>query len=305
MVAIATGHHSRQTGKLIVLDPSRGRQENEGVQLVAPVRDTPAVKVDAYGQSGELFQYPYPLDERQFLVAWHPLGWAWTDRHGPRFGLYWMAGDGRRERLVADPILPCGQPIPVRPRTRGVRPVQVDYRRNDGTCYIQDVYAGPGLTGVPRGTVKRVRVVSLDFRAAGIGSNRNGGPGGGALISTPVAIGNGTWDPKIILGDATVYDDGSAMFRVPARTPIYFQLLDQRGRMIQSMRSWTTLQPGENASCVGCHEHKNQTPLTHPPVTIAIGRGVEQLRPFCDEPRRLQLPPRHPADPRSKMRRVP
>ena len=69
---------------------------------------------------------------------------------------------------------------------------------------MQDVYAGPGLAGVPRGTIKTLRVVSITFRAAGIGNNNNGGPGGGALISTPVAIGNGAWDPKVILGDATV-----------------------------------------------------------------------------------------------------
>ncbi len=64
VLAIATGHHARQTGKLIEIDPSQGRQENEGVQLVAPVRRTPRVRVDAYGQEGELFQYPYPLSEQ-------------------------------------------------------------------------------------------------------------------------------------------------------------------------------------------------------------------------------------------------
>ena len=36
VVAIATGHHSRQMGKLIVIDPARGRQENAGVQLDRP-----------------------------------------------------------------------------------------------------------------------------------------------------------------------------------------------------------------------------------------------------------------------------
>jgi hypothetical protein len=113
-------------------------------------------------------------------VAYHPVGWAWADRRGPRFALYWMSRDGRRERLVADAALPCGQPIPVAPRKMGMRPSRVDYRRDDATCYVQDVHAGPGLAGVARGTVKRLRVVSLDFRAAGIGSNGSVGPGGAA-----------------------------------------------------------------------------------------------------------------------------
>jgi hypothetical protein len=286
VVAIASGHHSRQTGKLILIDPARGRQENEGVQLIAPIRETPAVKVDAYGQQGELFQYPYPLSTTEFLVAYHPVGWAWQERFGPRTSVYFMTIDGRRELLACDARLPCGQAIPVRKRqTRRTRPSLVDHSRSEGTCYVQDVYLGPGLAGVPRGTIKTLRVVSLDFRVAGIGSNRNSGPGGGALISTPVAIGNGAWDPKIILGDATVHDDGSAFFSMPARTPAYFQLLDHQGRMVQTMRSWTTLQPGENASCVGCHEHKNSTPAATRPLTAALGAGAESLRPFYGEPR--------------------
>ncbi len=291
-LAIATGHHSRQTGKLILIDPAKGRQENTGVQLVAPVRDTPAVKVDAFGQHGELFQYPYPLSETEFLVTYHPVGWQWkVGSLGPRFGIYFMTIDGRRELLVSDPELPCSQPVPLRPReVHHARPSLVDYRESEGTCYVQDVYAGPGLAGVPRGTIKKLRVVALDFRAAGVGSNRNGGPGGGALVSTPVAIGNGAWDPKIVLGDATVEEDGSAFFRLPARTPVYFQLLDKNGRLVQTMRSWTTIQPGENASCVGCHEHKNSAPLADLPLKAALKAGPKKLMAFYGEPRGFSFP---------------
>ena len=287
VLAIATGHHSRQTGKLIVIDPAKGRQENAGTQLVAPLRDTPAVKVDALGQKGELFQYPYPLGETEYLVTYHPVGWPWAQGAlGPRFGIYFMTIDGRRELLVSDPRLPCSQSVPVQPRnSRWPRPSLVDYRQTSGTCYVQDVHAGPGLNGVPRGTVKSLRVVSIEYRAAGVGSNSNGGPGGGALISTPVAIGNGAWDPKIILGDATVYEDGSVFFQVPARKPVYFQLLDEQDRLIQTMRSWTTIQPGENASCVGCHEHKNSSPVSDLPLTLALQKGAEDLKPFYGEAR--------------------
>ena len=50
------------------------------------------------------------------------------------------------------------------------------------------------------------------------------------MSSTPVSIGNGTWDTKVVLGDAAVRKDGSACFTVPARTPVYFQALDEKGR---------------------------------------------------------------------------
>lgn len=294
VVAIATGHHSRQTGKLIVIDPALGRQENEGVQLVAPVRATQAVQIDAYGQGGELFQYPYPLGEREYLVTWHPVGWPWSHEPlGPRMGIYLMTADGHRERLVDDARLPCNRPVPIRPRSSTARqPLRADAQQDVGICLIQDVYVGPGLAGVPRGTVKSIRVVALDFRAAGIGENYNEGPGGAALISTPVAIGNGTWDPKIVLGDAPVHADGSAMFRVPARTPVYFQLLDQQGHMVQSMRSWTTLQGGEIASCVGCHESPNTTPRADRPLPLAHQAEPLSLEPLLEfePPRGLSFP---------------
>jgi hypothetical protein len=282
VMAIATGHHSRQTGKLIMIEPAKGRQENEGVQQIAPVRATPAARIDAYGQDGDLFQYPYPLNEHEYLVTYHPVGWRWYEgEYGPRFGIYAMFEDGRRERLVMDDRMPCSQSIPVRPRTAAkIQPSRVDYAKTEGVYYVQDVYAGPGLDGVPRGIVKTLRVVALEFRAAGIGSNENGGPGGGALISTPVAIGNGAWDPKIILGDADVHADGSAYFRAPAQTPVYFQLLDEQGRMVQTMRSWSTLQPGETASCVGCHESKNEVPIAARSLTSALKEQPQALRPF-------------------------
>ena len=287
VLAIATGHHSRQVGKLIVLDPARGRQENTGVQLVAPVRETPAVHVDAYGQDGELFQYPYPLSETQYLVTYAPLGWGGRDHpigtgcngRAPLFGIYFMTIDGRRELLASDCQISCNQPVPLRREAPYQRPSLVDYGKDTGTYYVQDIYAGPGLAGVPRGTVKKLRVVAIDFRAALLGGNGNHGPAGAAFVSTPVAVGNACWDAKIVLGETPVHEDGSAQFVVPARTPLYFQAVDGRGYVVQTMRSWSTLQPGENASCVGCHESKNSVPLSYH-GTLARRQTPQRLEPF-------------------------
>ncbi|MBE3096257.1 MAG: hypothetical protein IMZ44_03890 [Planctomycetes bacterium] len=297
IVAMLTGHHSRQTGKLAMIDPSMGRQEASGVQLIAPVQKTGAVHVDSYGQEGELFQYPYPLSETEYLVGYHPLGWQSQGRPKdgpwethPRFKIYFMTIDGRRELLAADPAVSCNQPIPLAARPApAMRASTVDYRAAEGIYYLQDIYAGPGLDGVPRGAIRKLRVVGLEFRAAGIGSNNSGGPAGGALSSTPVSIGNGAWDPKIVLGEATVYDDGSALFAVPARTPVYFQALDAKGHAVQTMRSWSTLQPGERFACVGCHESKNTAPPPGP-APKALAAGVERLRGFYGPPRGFSFP---------------
>lgn len=292
VLAIATGHHSRQMGKLVLVDPAKGRQENAGVQLVAPVRETPAEKIDSYGQNGELFQYPYPLSETEYLVAYSSLGWAGQEEpyntgvkgRGPVFGVYFMTVDGRRERLASDTQVSYSQPVPlVRPAPRR-RPSSVDYAKSIGTYYLQNVYEGPGLEGIVRGTIKKVRVIGLDFRPAFVGGNANDGPAGSAMVSTPVAACNGSWDPKIVLGEVDVREDGSALFAVPARTPLYFQAIDDHGHAVQTMRSWSTLQPGEMASCVGCHESKNSAP---PPYTrsIAMRSHPQDLQPFYGPPR--------------------
>jgi hypothetical protein len=289
VLAILCGHHSSQAGKLAVIDPARGRQENLGVQLVAPVRATPAERIDAYGQSGDLWQYPYPLNEREFLVTYAPRGWASSGRrqNDADFAIYWMDVDGRRELLASDARWPCQQPVPLAPRPRpAVRPSVVDYRQDTGIYYVQDAHAGPALSGIPRGTVTRLRVIALDFRPAGIGNNGSSGPGGAALISTPIAVGNGTWDVKIVLGEAPVQADGSVCFKVPARTPLYFQALDANGHAVQTMRSWSTLQPGEIQSCVGCHEPKNTAPpLQGYAGTAALASGPRDLDPFYGPPR--------------------
>ncbi len=295
--AIATGHHSLQPGALIMIDPSRGRQENNGITLLAPIRKTKAERIDHYGQERELFAYPYPINEQSMLVTFNPVGWAQYEigQDGRReqhrkydrrtgFGIYWMDVNGARELLVSRKgERACGRVVPLHPRVRPpMRPGMVDYKRSDGTFYAQDVYMGEAMQGVKRGSVKTLRVVQLDYRAYGIGHNNNHGDGGSALVSTPVAVGNGCWDPKIVLGDAPVYADGSVFFKADARKPLYFMLLDEKGRMVQSMRSWTMLQPGENASCVGCHESKNSTPVHTATTTQAMMAGAQELSKDAD-----------------------
>ncbi|NLF70863.1 MAG: hypothetical protein GX575_17670 [Candidatus Anammoximicrobium sp.] len=263
VLAILTGHHTPQMGELALIDTSLGREEATGILCMAPPRRPAPVRVDHYGQQADRFQYPYPLDETEYLAGLWP-------RHVPRLGVYYVRQDGGRELLAADPRLPCTQPVPLAARQRPpALPSRVDDQQRTGLVHLQDVYYGPGLAGVRRGAIKWLRVVALDYRAAAIGMGQTNGPAGGVWnVRTPVAI-NGTWDVKRVLGEVPVAADGSACFEVPARTPVYFQALDERGFMVQSMRSWTVLQPGETVSCVGCHKGKNEAPRL---ATVPGGR---------------------------------
>jgi len=51
------------------------------------------------------------------------------------------------------------------------------------------------------------------------------------------------------------------------------------GSWRKTMRSWTTLQPGENASCIGCHESKNQARPPNAREPGVAGRA-QALREF-------------------------
>ena len=287
LVAIITGHHTPAHGKLGVIDPALGRQEGRGIQLLAPAREADPVRVDAYGQEGLQFQYPWPVDGQRFLVS---LALPTPAGELGRFDIHLVDRDGGRELIVrgaqSGEGIGCRQIVPLAPRpVPHSRPRLVDWERSTGAVFMQDVYRGAGLEGVPRGTIDRLRVVGLEYRAAGVGHAQQEGRGGGADVSTPIAVGNGSWDVKVVWGSARVHEDGSAFFEVPARVPLYFQALDEDGFAVQTMRSWTTLMPGETQSCVGCHEDKNGAPPAGHGRALALDGGPRPLTPFYGPPR--------------------
>ena len=300
VIAIAGAHHIDQRGKLIMIDRNVGTQAGTGVKILAPERDYPYRESMGTGGNivhdteGEQFQYPYPLDENNYVVCYSPEGGRIRGLKGikdgkagsPSFGIYWMHRNGRRELLIYDPVISSGQQVPT---TRSLpefrKSSTVDERRDSGRFYVQNVYYGPGLESVKPGTVKRLRVVGLDYRTKGtlaLGLH----PWGGHQTS-PCAINNGSYDVKHVLGTVDVEEDGSCCFDCPSRVPVYFQMLDEEGRMVQNMRSWTMVLPGESVSCVGCHEDKHATYTDRHPVTIALKKSPQKIRPFFapgDEP---------------------
>ncbi|MFH0945920.1 MAG: hypothetical protein V2A76_12035, partial [Planctomycetota bacterium] len=287
VVAVVTGHHTPAHGKLGIIDPALGRQEGQGIELIAKVREAEPIRIDMYGMGGDQYQYPYPLDEERFLVT---LALPTPDGGLGRFNIYLVDRDGRRELLVegaeSGEGIGCRQLVPLAPRPTGhVRPSLVDYRKETGAVFMQNIYEGPGLAGVKKGTIDRLRVVALEYRAAGVGHAQQEGAGGFADVSSPIAVGNGSWDVKVVLGSAKVHEDGSAFFKVPALKPVYFQALDRDGFCVQTMRSWTTLMPGETQSCVGCHEDKNSTSRAELGRALALQGGPQELTPFYGPPR--------------------
>ena len=293
MIAVSGAHHIDQRGKLIMIDRKEGTQAGVGVKMLAPEKDYPYR--EGYGTSGnvtydtggEQWQYPYALDEDNYVVCYSPEGGPIRGLKGinstgtagsPAFGIYWQHRQGTRELLIYDPTISSGQQIPLAPRPHAFQRVsQVDEHKKTGIFYVQDVYFGPGLEGVKRGAAKKLRVVALNYRAKGtvaLGLH----PWGGHQTS-PCSINNGSYDVKHVLGEVDVADDGSCYFECPSRVPVYFQLLDERGRMIQNMRSWTMVLPGETFGCIGCHEDKNTTAAANK-YRIDNIKTPQKIQPF-------------------------
>ncbi|MDY0170812.1 MAG: hypothetical protein RBS80_29995 [Thermoguttaceae bacterium] len=299
VIAVIMGHHSSQKGKLVVVDHSKGFEENAGIDYVAgaspdgrPGRQpSKAPEFDyypytAFGQIGPQWQYPFAFDEDHYLVAFSPEGYYfYKGPHHPPMAVYYMTADGNRELLAFDWTNSCGQAIPLMTTQRPpVKPSSVDWRDPWGTFYVQDVHEGPGLKGVGKGTAKRLRVVGLEYRAAAIDKNYLNGHVGGSQIQTPIAVGNGAMDVKHVLGEVDLEEDGSVYFEVPARTAVYFQLLDAKGRCVQTMRSWTMVQPGERMGCVGCHESKLQAGVMAAGMSMALRKPAQELQPLAGQP---------------------
>ena len=264
VVAVISGHHGvPRMGELVLFDPAKGRREADGVVQRIPGRGQKVKPVIADGLvegSWPKFLHPYPLSDKYFLVSCKPTPQS-------EWGLYLVDTFDNVVLLKEEPGYALFEPVPLRKTpTPPVIPDKVDLTRNDATVYLTDVYLGDGLKDVPRGTVKKLRIYEVHYAYPGMGGHIN------------IGI-DGPWDVHRILGTVPVEADGSASFRVPANTPIAVQPLDGEGKALQLMRSWFTAMPGENLSCVGCHETQNSTPPTTRP-TLASRRKPAEIAPW-------------------------
>lgn len=276
LVATLSGHHDvDQCGEIGLFNPALGNEESTGCVKLWPDRPIKPIKDEFYWRRLKTqYQYPYPLSPEFFLVSGKPRG----ER---RFGIYLIDVFDNQVLICQADDISLSSPMPVAPRRRPpVLPGKVDYSVADATVYMADVCAGPGLRGIKRGTVKALRIIEMLNRPTGTRhwAGMDGTPPMGICSS---------WDAKRVVGVVPVADDGSAHFKVPAGTALYFQPLDGKGRALQWMRSWVTLQPGERQSCVGCHDARNTAPekigsagvYAMSGASVMTGDGMKPLHP--------------------------
>ena len=270
-VGVISGHHGvARSGRLMIFDPAKSRKEEKGMIQELPFRGRPIipeVKDELVNGVWPQFIKPYPLTDETFLV---------TAKLSPysRWGIY-LVDIYDNLTLVAnadDAGMIYSVPVKSTPIPPAI-PDRIKPNEKEATVFIQDVYEGEGLRGVPRGEIKSFRVYAYEYAyRRTLSDHYNHGIQAG-------------WDIKRLLGTVPVEKAGSAIFKIPANTPVSLHPLDKNGRAVQWMRSWLTGMPGEVVSCVGCHEDQNTIPVpkrvqasTRQPHELKIAEGG--VRPY-------------------------
>jgi hypothetical protein len=277
---VAGAHHADVGGSLCILDPARvgldpetGEDRFDAIERLTPDVPFPEGSGPDGGWPKEYYHSPWPLSENYFLVSYGrgPLPGMSSGGKRDTTALYLMDRWGNLELLYRDRRIACMYPVPLAPRA--VPPVVVaqgDAALGDeGEFILTDVRRSVFALPEDR-PIRALRIFQVLPK------------------TTPTAneprIGHANAEgARLLLGTVPVEADGSAYFRAPARRPIYFQAVDERGRAVQSMRSVTYLQPGERRGCIGCHEP--QGAAAPPPADarcMATARPPSQLAPGPD-----------------------
>lgn len=260
IVCTATAHHGYTAGSIVLIDPRKG------IDGLSPItRITPEIAFpETEGWPMGAYATPFPLSEDLFLAAYTPdqLVREGKVQREAAYGIYLVDSLGGRELIYCDAAMSSFSPIPIQPRRRP--PVLPPSAREggetaSGVFFVKNVYQS--AHAIAAGSVKSLRVVRVFPQTVETPPSRS---------ITPYEM------PKQIVGTAPVGEDGSVAFRAPARQPLLFQLLDAKGMAVMTMRALVYLQPGETASCVGCHEPRHLAPER---PAMPAGMKVHELRP--------------------------
>jgi hypothetical protein len=268
-LCIFAGHHDLMWGALALVDRRKGINGPQAVLQIWPagaagmIHEGGGFDCDRFVSLPVKYADPWPLDDTTFLCSR-------MTGDGNKTGIYLIDRFGN-ELLLHQEGGGCYDPMPLAPRPRPpVIPTRRAYGNQPGTFYIQDVYEGTHMQRIARGMVKSLRIVAAPPKRSW--SN-------GCWYAQGYTAPGMNWhelENKRILGTVPVEADGSAYFEAPTETFLYFQLLDQNGMMIQSMRSGTFVQPGETVGCIGCHDDRLSTPTKR--QATAIRRAPDPIR---------------------------
>jgi len=274
-----SAHHNWFAGSVGIIDPLKGSNFPDGLTKVTADVEWPEVgngpldpiESPQYHPSGAYSAYdsPYPLSEKDFLVS---------ANRGGKFMLYLMDFDGNRE-LIYEGNSNIFHAIPV--KARPMPPLIPDVVKwpapaerltpQEGVLFSYSVYQG--VLGELVGKARFLRILTVDPKTYTYWDHRP------YLSTGPVVSGVQSDGVKRVLGTVPILADGSVSFKAPAGVPLHFQLLDGEYRALQTMRSFTSVMPGERRGCIGCHEVSGSAPPMKGPPPMALTREPVAITP--------------------------
>ena len=257
-VGVATPHHDQSYGSLILINP----QVEDDHRMSQVTRLTPEVRFPEIEGGKLTYGTPWPLSEELYLCNYD----------NSLCVLYLADGRPVRESIYTGQSLRPISPIPVQARPK---PPVIRARSNplanagqagaESTLYVQNVYLTDSFGRLPAEVkIKSLRVVQVFPKTTPLEDQPRISHFTESLV-------------RASLGTAPVEADGSVYCEVPAGKEIYFQLLDERGMAVQSMRSGTYLHAGEMLSCAGCHEAGGYVPDVRK-RPVALERKASKLQ---------------------------
>jgi hypothetical protein len=306
IVCNGCGHEPLSVGSILLLDLHKDKRAETVMTSLTP--DTKVQELRGLYQRrngkwqedlyGPFYCDPYPLSDKYFLVSCNPSK-RYNDESA--YGLYLLDAFGNRVPIHDDPEMSCFQPVLLESRPKPLpmpataRPGAIANGQNqnpsnrsaqgDATVLLQDVHNG--LAGVERGSVKYLRILRQIPRPWSVWPYAADDRWPGQMVA--VSWYSHIWI-AVLEGIVPVHEDGSALFTVPADCNLYFQALDEDFMEVQRMRTFINFRPGENRSCIGCHEHRTQPPssdLRGTPVALGYPPAKTGPQPGDVAPRPL------------------
>jgi len=266
----AQGHHSYNTGTTVILDTNKGENTEDAIEHITP--ETPYSESPGGGWPEPHYSHPYAINAELFLVsrANHRVHNQGRVPPAADRGIYLIDPVFGRELIYEDPEIASFSPIVIRKRKRPpVMPSMVlPDSPKEGTVFLQNAYLTRKANDpdgiIQPGMIKALRVIALGVQPR---AHRTA-----CSKFVPVEI------PKKVIGTVPVDATGSAYFKAPSNVSLQVQTLDENGMAILTEKTLFYLQPGENRSCVGCHEPEGSSP-----VATAMAK-LRRLTPMALEP---------------------
>lgn len=260
-IATAGPHHGQAFGSLVIIDiETIDDNKMSQVKRVTPHVRFPESETGTRNWSDMAFGTAWPLSE-DFYLCNHQDGFCVLDAMGNR---ELVCRSLIRLRLL-DPIPLKARPVPAPVPVATFQGQRRALKHKPATISVMNVYTTDEFGRLPEDAdIKALRVVQVLPKSTPNANNPRIGYGDQSLARIP-------------LGVVPVEKDGSVYFQAPVGKAIYFQLLDERGMAVQSMRSVTYVHPGEQMTCLGCHENKWEPPkITSTP--LALRRQPSELK---------------------------